>query len=215
MGGEVKYGLEGNGEELSSGTQVERCCQEIGSVNIEWIQFAELANVEPVEDFTQLNEEYVVQDPYTEVPRAFDIDLNSPPASENLNLGLHLQIYLVLIETDIDGEDEYDNNSYFDHEVEDYSEPDLDDVPDDINNKCANDDKNVYVSSVRNSIQGIIIRNDPGAHMSNVNPDTVYASEFPEYLRYTTCSPIGHSFQMKEVVRGQKIHDQGKLCIFH
>ncbi|PPD96843.1 hypothetical protein GOBAR_DD06111 [Gossypium barbadense] len=173
------------------GTMVAFYCR-IGSVNIESIQFAKLANVELVEDSTQLSEEYGVQDPCTKVLIAsvnrrssvcrFDIDLNAPPVSENLNLGPHLQIYLVLIETDTDGQDEYDNNGCFDHEVEDYSDPDLDDVLNDIDDECANDDGNVYAYLVGNPSRDIVICNDPGDHMSNVNLDMAHASEFPKYL---------------------------------
>ncbi|PPD79443.1 hypothetical protein GOBAR_DD23623 [Gossypium barbadense] len=74
----------------------------------------------------------------------------------------------------------YDNNGCSGREVEDYSDPDLDEVPDDINNKDANGDGNVYASSVGNPSRSIIIRNDPGSYMSIVDPDAAYASEFPK-----------------------------------
>ncbi|KAH1129468.1 hypothetical protein J1N35_000846 [Gossypium stocksii] len=98
-----------------------------GSVNTELMQlFVELADVE------------------------FDIDLSALPMSKNLNSGLRLQIHPVLIKTDVDDEDGYDNNGCSGYEVEDYSEPNLDEVPDDINNKYANYDGNVYASLVGN-----------------------------------------------------------------
>ncbi|PPD85337.1 hypothetical protein GOBAR_DD17731 [Gossypium barbadense] len=78
-------------------TMVALCCR-TRSVNAELIQlFAKLADVEPVEDFTPLSEQYGVQDLCMEVLRAFfdrqssicgfNIDLNAPPAFENLNPG--------------------------------------------------------------------------------------------------------------------------------
>ncbi|PPD98160.1 hypothetical protein GOBAR_DD04792 [Gossypium barbadense] len=63
----------------------------------------------------------------------------------------------------------------------DYSDPDLDEVPDDIDDKGANNNGNVNASLVENPSRGIIIRNDPGAHMSIVNPNVAHVSKFPEY----------------------------------
>ncbi|PPD94154.1 hypothetical protein GOBAR_DD08830 [Gossypium barbadense] len=172
-------------------TMVTLYCR-IGSVNTEQIQLVtELVDVEPAEDLAPLSEEYGVQNSCTKVPRAsvdrrssvcgFDIDLNAPLASENLNLGPHLQIHLVLLEVNTDGEDEYDNNGLSNHEVEDYSGPDLDEVSDDINDEGANDDRNFYAFLVRNLTRGILIRNNLRYHMSIVDPDTVHAFKFPEY----------------------------------
>ncbi|PPS08953.1 hypothetical protein GOBAR_AA11698 [Gossypium barbadense] len=62
--------------------------------------------------------------------------------------------------------------------VEDFSDPGLDDVPDNIDKKRL-DGANDHAPSVRNLSHGIIIRNDPGAHISVVNPDAVHVSKFP------------------------------------
>ncbi|KAK5818825.1 hypothetical protein PVK06_023771 [Gossypium arboreum] len=69
---------------------------------------------------------------------------------DNLNSGSHLQIHLVVIETNADGDDRYNNNGFSDHEVKDYSDFDLDEVPNDIDNKDANIDENVNVYSIEN-----------------------------------------------------------------
>ncbi|PPS19555.1 hypothetical protein GOBAR_AA01008 [Gossypium barbadense] len=112
--------------------------------------FAELADVKPAEDFTPLSEELEVQDPVRATIRGIDINLNAPPASENLNLVPHLQIHPVVIETDTDGDDEYDNNDPSGQEVEDFSDPDINKVPNDIDDEGANGDGNVNVSLVGN-----------------------------------------------------------------
>ncbi|PPD97403.1 hypothetical protein GOBAR_DD05553 [Gossypium barbadense] len=150
--------------------------------------FAKLADVEPIEDSTPLGEEHGVQDPCTMIPIAYvdsrstihevDIDLNVALASENLNMGPRLQIHLVVFETDVDGDDEYDNSDPCDHEIVDYSDPDLDEVPNDIDDEGANNDRNVNTSSVGNLIRHIMIYNDPGAHMSLIDPDAVHAVDF-------------------------------------
>ncbi|KAH1091791.1 hypothetical protein J1N35_019048 [Gossypium stocksii] len=115
--------------------------------------FAKLANVEPIEEFALLGEEHKVQDLCTVVPRAFvdrrsiicgiNINPNASPASENINLGPRLQIHLGVIEIDADGDDGYDNNDPSNHEVEDDNDLDLDEVPIFIDDKGANNDRNV------------------------------------------------------------------------
>ncbi|PPS17231.1 hypothetical protein GOBAR_AA03345 [Gossypium barbadense] len=153
--------------------------------------FTELANVEPTKDFTLLSKEHGVQDLCTDVSKAsmdrrssirgFNIDLNTPPTSENLNPSPCLQIHPELIETDADVKDGYDNHGPFDHEVEDYSDPNLDKISNDIDDEGTNDDGNVYASTIGNLSRGIIICNDLGDHISIVDPYLAYASEFPEY----------------------------------
>ncbi|KAH1082674.1 hypothetical protein J1N35_022435 [Gossypium stocksii] len=124
-------------------TMAALCCR-TESVNIELIQlFAELVNVKPVEDITLLSEQYGVQGLCMEVlrvffdrqssTRGFNIDFNAPPTSENLNP---------------DGENGYDNNVRSDHEVKDYSNPNLDEVPDDINDECACNNSFSVVSEI-------------------------------------------------------------------
>ncbi|KAK5819825.1 hypothetical protein PVK06_024854 [Gossypium arboreum] len=61
--------------------------------------------------------------------RDFDIDLN---VGRSYQYSGGLQIHLVFIETSELDEDESDNNDYSDHECEDFSDPDLDNVPDDM-----------------------------------------------------------------------------------
>ncbi|PPE00585.1 hypothetical protein GOBAR_DD02407 [Gossypium barbadense] len=132
-------------------------------------------HTEPIQLFTEFRERR------RSSIRGFNIDLNTTPVSENLNPSLGLQIHPELIETDTDGEDRYDNHGPFDHEVEDYSDPDLDKVLDDINDEGTNDDGNVYASTIGNPSQGIIVCNDLGDHILIVDPDTIYAYEFPKY----------------------------------
>ncbi|PPS14429.1 hypothetical protein GOBAR_AA06161 [Gossypium barbadense] len=139
----------------------------LGRVNTKLVQlFTELAYAEPVENATQLSQEYGVEDPCIEVPRVF--------------VDRRLHIHPVVIETDALGEDRSDNDDCFDYECEDFSDPNLDDALDDINDGGPNDG-NDHAPSIENSSCGIVIRNDPRAYMSIVDPDAAYASEFPEY----------------------------------
>lgn len=67
---------------------------------------------------------------------------------------------------EIDANDEYGsgNNGSSDHEGKDFSDPNLDEVSDDIDDKGANNGENVYASSVGNSGHDIVIYNACGAH---------------------------------------------------
>ncbi|PPD80227.1 hypothetical protein GOBAR_DD22835 [Gossypium barbadense] len=185
--------------------------------------FAELVDMEPAEDFTPLSEEHGVQDPCTVVPKAYidrrltiheiDIDINAPPASKNLNSDPRLQIHLVVIEINADGDDGYDNNDHSDHEVEDYSDLDLNKVSDDIDSKGANDNGNVTSSSVGNSSRGIVIHNDPEAHMSIIDPDAMYAFEFSKYLDIQPTHRLAVDPEREELLVGQKFATK-EDCVF-
>ncbi|PPD78535.1 hypothetical protein GOBAR_DD24542 [Gossypium barbadense] len=108
------------------------------------------------------SEKHGVQDLCTIVPRAYvdrlstvhgiNIDLNAPPKSENLNSSPHFQIQFVMIETNANSDDGYDNNGSSNYEVE-----------------------------VENPNRGIVIRNDLGAHMMIIDPNATHESEFLEY----------------------------------
>ncbi|MBA0867162.1 hypothetical protein Goshw_027842 [Gossypium schwendimanii] len=63
---------------------------------------------------------------------------------------------------------------------EDFSDPNVDNVLDDIDEERV-DDENDYAPSVRNLSHGIVIRNDLGAHMSIINPDVTHAFKILEY----------------------------------
>ncbi|KAK5825774.1 hypothetical protein PVK06_020640 [Gossypium arboreum] len=172
------------------------------TVNTEPIQlFVKLVNAKLVEDITPLSQEYEVKDPCTEVPRvsvdrrssvrSFDIDLNvrcldqySGEAISTWPKNLPhvvLQIHPVVIETNAHGEDGFDKNCHFNHEGEDFSDPDVDDIPDDIENKGANDE-NDFTPSFRNLSHGIVICNNLEAYVSIIDPDRKHASDFLEYL---------------------------------
>ncbi|PPR89570.1 hypothetical protein GOBAR_AA31114 [Gossypium barbadense] len=142
-----------------------------------------------------------------------DIDLNAPPKFENLNSGPRLQIQFVMIETNVDGDYRYDNNSYSDYEVEDYSGPGLEEVTDDIDDKGASDDGNVNAFSVENSSQGIVIHNDLGAHMLIIEPDATHASEFLEYPNILPVHRLVTNPECKELFVGQKFATK-EDCIF-
>ncbi|PPD88061.1 hypothetical protein GOBAR_DD15002 [Gossypium barbadense] len=79
-----------------------------------------LVDVEHVEDVTSLSQQYGAEDPCTEVLRAFFIGESIHP---------------VVIETHTNGEDESNNNVCSDHEGEDFSDLDVDEVSNNIDDE--------------------------------------------------------------------------------
>lgn len=79
-----------------------------------------------------------------------------------------LQIHPVVIETEIDGEGP-NNGGRSNHEGEGFSDLDLDEVSDDINDEGMKDDENVYALSIGNSTRDIVKLNDPMANMLSVD----------------------------------------------
>ncbi|PPD85564.1 hypothetical protein GOBAR_DD17487 [Gossypium barbadense] len=135
--------------------------------------FAELAGVEATEDPTPLGEEDGVQAPCMVV-------LVSYVDSQSTIHGIDIDFNAVA-ETDIVGDDVYYSSDPVDYEVDSESDPDVGEVPDDIDEECVNKDGNINASSVGNQIRRIVIHNNPGAHMSRIDLDAARAVEFSEY----------------------------------
>ncbi|KAH1065679.1 hypothetical protein J1N35_030666 [Gossypium stocksii] len=121
--------------------------------------FAELAVVESTEDPTPLGEEDGPQEPCMVVPISY---VGSQSTTYRIDIDLN-----ATLETDVC--------------VDIDSDPDVEDVPDDIDDEGVNEDGNINASSVENRIRRIVIHNNPGAHMSRINPDAAHATEFLEY----------------------------------
>ncbi|PPR96802.1 hypothetical protein GOBAR_AA23865 [Gossypium barbadense] len=155
--------------------------------------FAELADVEPVEYPIPLGEEHGVQDSCMVVPIVY----------------VDNQLIVCMIEIDLDATPA----DPFDHEVANHSGPDLDEVPDDIDEKDMNDDGNVNASSVGNPIRHIVIHNDLGAHILFIDPNTVHAAEFLEYLDILPAHQLAIDSKFKELFVGQNFEIKEE-CVF-
>ncbi|PPD70091.1 hypothetical protein GOBAR_DD33033 [Gossypium barbadense] len=114
-------------------TMVALCCGTRSNQNTPIKLFAELAGVEATKDPTLLGEEDGVQKPCMVVPISYadsqttihgiDIDLNAAP------------------ETDVVGDDVYYSSDPAVHEVNSESDPDVDEVLDDIDDEGMNEDE--------------------------------------------------------------------------
>ncbi|PPS15307.1 hypothetical protein GOBAR_AA05283 [Gossypium barbadense] len=138
--------------------------------------FDELAGVEPTEDPTPLGEEHGAQEPCMVVPISY---IGSQLTIRRINVDLH-----AAFETDMVGDNIYHSSDPSDHEVDSNSDPDIDEVPDDIDDEGLNDDGNVNASSVGNQIRRIVIHNNPGKHMSRIDLDEAHAAKSQKTLKY-------------------------------
>ncbi|KAL1109546.1 hypothetical protein V6Z11_D03G184700, partial [Gossypium hirsutum] len=118
-----------------------------------------------------------------------------------------------LAETDVVGDDVYYSSDPVDYEVDSESDPDADEVPDDIDDEGVNEDENVNASSVGNQIRRIVIHNNPGAHMSRIDPDAARAAEFPEYPEIPHGYRMGVYSDPDELRVGQRFESKEE-CMF-
>ncbi|KAK5771564.1 hypothetical protein PVK06_047782 [Gossypium arboreum] len=154
--------------------------------------FAKLADLESVENVSPIIQH-----------SEFDFDLNvgwtdqlecgrTLQMSENPNYGgssynnhtpgPHLQIHLeVIISTKADVRERTNNGEDFDQDVEDFSDPDIDEVLNDIDDEGPKKIEDVHGSSFNNPSYGIVLRNELGGDILKVDPNAVHAFEFPEY----------------------------------
>ncbi|PPD75172.1 hypothetical protein GOBAR_DD27909 [Gossypium barbadense] len=99
-----------------------------------------------------------------------------------------------------------------DQEVNSDSDPDMDEVPNDIDDEEVNDDRNINASSVRNQILCIVIHNNLGPHMSLIDPDTAHVVEFSEYLKILLVHRLAVNYDPKELFVGQRF-ERDQRCV--
>ncbi|KAK5842521.1 hypothetical protein PVK06_004890 [Gossypium arboreum] len=134
--------------------------------------FAELAGMEENENLTAYGKEHRAQELCMVAPISY-VDSESTIGGIDIDLN-------VTPDMDVVGDDGYDSSDPCYQEVDSDSDPDVDDVPDDIDDEDVNDDRNINASSVGNQMRRVVIHNNPGPHMSLIDPDAVHVVEFPE-----------------------------------
>ncbi|PPS14628.1 hypothetical protein GOBAR_AA05948 [Gossypium barbadense] len=152
--------------------------------------FSELVGVEPTEDLTLLVSISYVDSQST--LHGIDIDLNVTP------------------DNNVIGNDGYDSSDPCDHKVNSDSDPEVDEVPNDIDDEGVNDDGNINVSSIRNQIRHIVIHNNLEAHMW-LNAE--HATEYLEYPEILPTYRLAVDFDPEELFMGH-IFKSKEECIF-
>ncbi|PPD84984.1 hypothetical protein GOBAR_DD18079 [Gossypium barbadense] len=129
------------------------------------------------------------------------------------DLATIIAIYCPLeIENPADGDEWSDSEDQSHHDLEQFSDPNLDEVPNDIDNEGMVEDEDLHPYSTGNMGFDIVIRNDLGAHMSNVDPDAAYTCELLKYLDIVPAHLLEVDLEVGELFVGQQFYNK-KDCV--
>ncbi|MFQ6651438.1 hypothetical protein Gotur_023769, partial [Gossypium turneri] len=137
---------------------------------------------------------FVFSVPTLENPNTGGCLYNTPYSSHCLEI--HPEV-LATIEDCDEGSDN-DDQSHCDPN-DDFSDPDLNDIPEDIDKEGPVEGENAIPHQVGNMGPGIIIRNNPGTFMSDVDPDAALAREFSEYPDIVPTHLVHNEFDEEEL----------------
>ncbi|PPD67396.1 hypothetical protein GOBAR_DD35727 [Gossypium barbadense] len=98
------------------------------------------------------------------------------------------------------------------HDNKDFSDPNLDDIPKDINDESAVEGEDVHPHSVGNTRSGIVIRNNPRAFTTDVDLDLALTREFPEYPNIFQAHLLDEDLNVEGQFVGQQF-DNKKDCL--
>ncbi|PPD75332.1 hypothetical protein GOBAR_DD27759 [Gossypium barbadense] len=129
--------------------------------------------MEQNEDVNASGEEHGAQEPWMVAPISY-VDSESTMGRIGIDLNITPDI-------DVVGGEEEGGSDNWDEEVDSDGDPDVDDVPDDIDDEDVNNDGNINASSVEDQMRCILMHNNPGPHMSLIDPVAAYVAEFPEH----------------------------------
>ncbi|PPD72415.1 hypothetical protein GOBAR_DD30680 [Gossypium barbadense] len=156
-------------------TMVDLYCGNGSEKNAPIHLFAELVGMEQ----NASDEEDGAEEPRMVAPISY-VDSESTMGGISIDLNITADVDMVGGEEEGAGEEEGGGDNW-DEEVDSDADPDVDYVPDDIDAEDVNNDEGINASSVGEQMQRIVIHNNPGPHMSLIDPDAVYVSEFSEY----------------------------------
>ncbi|KAK5770760.1 hypothetical protein PVK06_046913 [Gossypium arboreum] len=126
----------------------------------------------------------------------------------------YLQIHPeVIISTKTDVGERTNNGEDSNQDVKDFSDPDVDEVLDNINDEGLEEVEDVHDPSFSNPSHDIVLQNEPGAGMLNVDSDATHASEFPEYADIVPAHKLTSYSQLKELFVGQRFENKVD-CIY-
>ncbi|PPD75858.1 hypothetical protein GOBAR_DD27220 [Gossypium barbadense] len=166
-------------------TMVDFYCENGSDKNAPIHLFVELAGMEQNEDVNASDEEHGAQEPESTMG-GMGIDLNITP-----------DVDMVGGEEECGCEKE-SGGDHWDEKVDSDGDPHVDDVPDDI------DDEDINASSIGEQMRHILIHNNPGPHMSLIDPDAAYVAEFPEYPEVVHRHGLAVTSDDEELFIGQR-----------
>ncbi|KAL1095205.1 hypothetical protein V6Z11_D06G140200 [Gossypium hirsutum] len=131
------------------------------------------------------------------------VDSESTMGGIGIDLNITADVDMVGGEEEGAGEEEGGGDNW-DEEVDSDADPDVDDVPDDIDAEDVNNDEGINASSVGEQMRRIVIHNNPGPHMSLIDPDAAYVSEFLEYPEIVHSHGLAVTSDDDELFIGQR-----------
>ncbi|PPD69220.1 hypothetical protein GOBAR_DD33902 [Gossypium barbadense] len=166
--------------------------------------FAELAGMEQNEDVNASDEEHRAQEPWMVAPISY-VDSESTMGGIGIDLNITPDIDVV------PGEEEGGSN-HWDEYVDSDGDPDVDDVPNDIDAEDVNNNGNIDASSVGDQMRRILIHNNLGPQMSLIDPETAYVAEFSEYPEIVHPHGIAVNSDHEELFIGQRFSCKEECC---
>ncbi|PPR92240.1 hypothetical protein GOBAR_AA28436 [Gossypium barbadense] len=99
-----------------------------------------------------------------------------------------------------EGDEGSDNDDQSHRDLnDDFSDPDLDDIPEDIDEEGPVEGENANPYLVGNTSPDIVIRNNPGTFMTDVDPDVALARKFPKYTNIMPAHLLDDEFGDEEL----------------
>ncbi|PPD78044.1 hypothetical protein GOBAR_DD25045 [Gossypium barbadense] len=147
--------------------------------------FTELAGVEPNEDLTAYGEEHGAQELCMVAPISY---VDSESTIRGIDTDLNVAHDIDLVNSD--------------------SDPDVNEIPNDIDDEYVNDDENINASLVVNQIRHIVIHNNLEPHMSLIDLDATHIVEFSEYPEILPAHWLAVNFDPKELFVGQRFESK-------
>ncbi|PPD87226.1 hypothetical protein GOBAR_DD15843 [Gossypium barbadense] len=174
-------------------TMVDLYCGNGSDKNAPIHLFAELVGMEQ----NASDEEYGAEGPRMVAPIPY-VDSESTMGGIGIDLNITPDVDMVGGEEECACEE--GGGDHWDEEVDSDGDPDVDDVPDDIDNEDIN------ASSIGEQMRHILIHNNSGPHMSLINPDAVYVAEFPEYPKIVHRHGLAVTSDDEELFIGQRFN---------
>ncbi|PPD92008.1 hypothetical protein GOBAR_DD11040 [Gossypium barbadense] len=192
-------------------TMVDLYCGNGSEKNAPIHLFAELVGMEQNEDVNASDEEDGAEEPWMVAPISY-VDNESTMGGIDIDLNITPDVDMVGGEEECAGEEE-GGGDHWDEEVDSDGDPDVDDVPDDIDDEDVNNDEGINASSVSEQMRRILIHNNPGPHMSLIDPDAAYVVEFPEYPEIAHSHGLAVTSDDEELFIGQRFRCK-EDCIY-
>ncbi|PPE00871.1 hypothetical protein GOBAR_DD02099 [Gossypium barbadense] len=177
-------------------TMVDLYCGNGSEKNAPIHLFAELVSIEQNADVNASDEEDGAEEPRMVAPISY-VDSESTMGGIGIDLNITPDVDMVGGKEEGAGEEE-GSGDHWDEEVDSDGDPNVYDVPDDI------DDEGINASSVGEQMRHILIHNNPGPHMSLIDPDAAYVAEFSEYPEIVHPRELAVTSDDEELFIGQR-----------